>query len=57
MVDFTKLIMKAVGYGRCSTAEQASNGVSIEVQRRAVERVAVSNGWALIWLGDQLEVR
>ena len=32
--------MKVVGYGRCSTAEQASNGMSIEVQRRAVERVA-----------------
>jgi len=28
--------MKVVGYGRCSTAEQAANGVSIEVQRRAV---------------------
>jgi DNA invertase Pin-like site-specific DNA recombinase len=30
--------MKVVGYGRCSTAEQASSGVSIEMQRRAVER-------------------
>jgi DNA invertase Pin-like site-specific DNA recombinase len=27
--------MKVVGYGRCSTAEQAAKGVSIEVQRRA----------------------
>jgi hypothetical protein len=33
-----KSIMKVVVYGRCSTAEQASNGVSIEVQRRVVER-------------------
>jgi hypothetical protein len=45
--------MKMVGYGRCSTAEQASNGVSIEVQRRAVERVAKSNGWDLTWLADE----
>jgi hypothetical protein len=32
--------MNVIRYGRRSTAEQASNGVSIEVQRRAVERVA-----------------
>jgi hypothetical protein len=32
--------MKVVGYARCSTAEQGSYGLSIEVQRRAVERVA-----------------
>jgi hypothetical protein len=36
--------MKVLGYGRCSTAELASNGVSIEVQHRAVERVAEANG-------------
>jgi len=32
--------MKVVGYGRCSTAEQAANGVSIEVhlRRRAPRR-------------------
>jgi DNA invertase Pin-like site-specific DNA recombinase len=46
-------IMKVVGYGRCSTAEQAAKGVSIEVQRRAVERVAESNGWDLTWLADE----
>jgi DNA invertase Pin-like site-specific DNA recombinase len=45
--------MKVVGYGRCSTAEQASNGVSIEVQRRAVERVAETNGWEMTWLADE----
>jgi len=27
--------MSVIGYGRWLTAEQASNGVSIEVQRRA----------------------
>jgi DNA invertase Pin-like site-specific DNA recombinase len=42
--------MKVVGYGRCSTAEQVSNGVSIEVQRRAV---AETNGWDLTWLADE----
>ena len=45
--------MKVVGYGRCSTAEQASNGVSIEVQLRAVERIAETNGWDLTWLADE----
>jgi DNA invertase Pin-like site-specific DNA recombinase len=39
--------MSVIGYGRWLTAEQASNGVSIEVQRRAVERVAESHGWDL----------
>lgn len=28
-------IMSVIGYGRWLTTEQASNGVSIEVQRRA----------------------
>jgi OsmC-like protein/Resolvase, N terminal domain len=45
--------MKVVGYGRCSTAEQAANGVSIEVQRRAVERAAEANGWEMTWLADE----
>ena len=37
--------------GRC--AEQAAKGVSIKVQRRAVMRVAESNGWDLTWLADE----
>ena len=45
--------MKVLGYGRCSTVEQASTGVSIEVQRRAVERVADANGWEMMWLADE----
>lgn len=45
--------MKAVGYGRCSTAEQASEGVSIEVQRRAVEKATRAQGWDLLWLADE----
>jgi DNA invertase Pin-like site-specific DNA recombinase len=45
--------MKVVRYGRCSTAEQAANGVSIEVQRRAVERIAEANGWEVTWLADE----
>ena len=39
-VSLQESIMKVVGYGRCSTAEQASNGMSIEVKFRALERVA-----------------
>ena len=34
-------------------AKQASNGVTIEVQRRAFKRVAESNGWDLTWLSDE----
>jgi DNA invertase Pin-like site-specific DNA recombinase len=45
--------MKALGYGRCSTVEPASNGVSIEVQRRAAERGAETNGWEMMWLADE----
>ena len=45
--------MSVIGYGRCSTAEQASNGASIEVQRCAVERVAEINGRDLTWLADE----
>jgi DNA invertase Pin-like site-specific DNA recombinase len=38
--------MSVIGYGRCSTNEQASNGVSIEVQRNAYfhEKSADSHG-------------
>jgi DNA invertase Pin-like site-specific DNA recombinase len=42
-----------VGYGRCSTAEQAMDGVSIEVQRRAVQSLADSKGWEMAWLADE----
>jgi Resolvase, N terminal domain len=45
--------MRVVGYGRCSTAEQARDGVSIEVQRRAVQILADSNGWEMAWLADE----
>ena len=34
-------------------AKQASNGVTIEVQRRTFKRVAESNGWDLTWLSDE----
>jgi DNA invertase Pin-like site-specific DNA recombinase len=53
LVTYEELIISVIGYGRCSTAEQASNGVSIEVQRRAVERVAEANGWEMTWLADE----
>jgi DNA invertase Pin-like site-specific DNA recombinase len=42
-----------VGYGRCSTAEQAMDGVSIEVQRRAVQSLADRKGWDMAWLADE----
>jgi DNA invertase Pin-like site-specific DNA recombinase len=45
--------MKILGYGRCSIVEQASTGVSIEVQRGAVERVTEANGWEMMWLADE----
>lgn len=45
--------MKAVGYGRCSTAEQASHGVSIDVQRNAIRTYAEAHGWDLLWLADE----
>jgi hypothetical protein len=45
--------MKVLGCGRCSTAQQVSNGVSIEVQRRVVEQVAEPNGWEMMWLADE----
>src|SRR4029453_8296935 len=33
--------------------DSRAGGVSIEVQRSAVERVAESNGWDLTWLADE----
>ena len=45
--------MRVVGYGRCSTAERARNGVSIEVQRSTVEHLAESTNWKLTWLADE----
>jgi DNA invertase Pin-like site-specific DNA recombinase len=42
------MIMKAVGYGRCSTMEQASEGTSIEVQRRMVAKAADARNLELL---------
>jgi len=42
-----------VGYGRCSTAEQGMDGVSIEVQRRAVQSLADRKGWDMARLADE----
>jgi DNA invertase Pin-like site-specific DNA recombinase len=47
------MIMKAVGYGRCSTMEQASEGTSIEVQRRMVAKAADARNLELYWLADE----
>ena len=45
--------MSVIGYGRRWAAGQASNGVSIEVLRRADERVAASNAWDLTWIAGE----
>lgn len=45
--------MKVIGYGRCSTAEQARDGVSCDVQHDAVEREAERRGWEMLWLADE----
>jgi DNA invertase Pin-like site-specific DNA recombinase len=40
--------MKAVGYIRVSTEEQADSGAGLEAQRRAIEQEASRRGWTLI---------
>lgn len=45
--------MNVVGYGRCSTSEQAREGVSIEVQQRRVLAEAARREWNVTWLADE----
>jgi DNA invertase Pin-like site-specific DNA recombinase len=40
--------MRAVGYMRVSTAEQAGSGAGLEAQRAAIEREAAHRGWELV---------
>jgi site-specific DNA recombinase len=40
--------MKAVGYIRVSTPDQAREGESLRTQREAIEKFAQGNGWALV---------
>jgi DNA invertase Pin-like site-specific DNA recombinase len=40
--------MKAVGYARCSTREQATGGHSIAMQRAAIQDECRRRGWALV---------
>jgi DNA invertase Pin-like site-specific DNA recombinase len=40
--------MKAIGYIRVSTEEQADSGAGLEAQRRAIEQEASRRGWTLI---------
>jgi hypothetical protein len=42
-----------VGYVDHAFRSPASNGMSIEVQLGAVERVAETNGWEMTWLADE----
>jgi hypothetical protein len=45
--------MKVWDMAAARPLSRPQKGVSIEVQRRAVERVAESNGWDLTWLADE----
>jgi site-specific DNA recombinase len=47
--------MKAIGYIRVSTDKQADCGVSLEVQRRKVEAMAVVQGAALVEMIEEAE--
>jgi len=40
--------MKAIGYVRMSTDEQASDGVSLEAQRKRIEGYCVAKDWTLV---------
>jgi DNA invertase Pin-like site-specific DNA recombinase len=40
--------IRAVGYMRVSTAEQAGSGAGLEAQRAAIEREGVNRGWDLV---------
>ncbi|MDQ6947681.1 MAG: recombinase family protein [Actinomycetota bacterium] len=39
---------KVVGYGRCSTADQASSGLGMAAQQTAVRAACERNGWELV---------
>lgn len=45
--------MRAIGYGRCSTQEQAKNGTSIETQRAKTEQWAQAHECEFVWLADE----
>lgn len=44
-MDSTK---RVVGYGRCSTSDQASSGLGMDAQRSAVRLACERNGWDLV---------
>jgi site-specific DNA recombinase len=41
-------IIKAIGYARVSTEEQAREGVSIEAQEERIRALATAKGWSLV---------
>lgn len=44
--------MNVIGYGRVSTSQQKADGHSLDQQRRAIERMALSKGWVVNWIED-----
>lgn len=47
---------KVVGYGRCSTADQASSGLGMAAQETAVRAACERNGWDLVeFIADEGE--
>lgn len=48
--------MKAVGYVRISTEEQATKGVSLDAQKSAVRRWAEDNAAELLYLFEDVGV-
>src|SRR5687767_3452355 len=43
--------LRAVGYMRVSTAEQAGSGAGLDAQRAAIERETTHRGWDLVEVG------
>lgn len=47
---------RVVGYGRCSTSDQASSGLGMAAQQSAVRSACQRNGWDLVeFIGDDGE--